>query len=89
MKAQKENNMKYYRDYWSLLYAKITFLGIACAFTGSVSSVWKTKAIEFLIDYIRRNPKYFARKFYKKKMPFEVDLFEEHHLLMSHFRRRL
>ena len=76
-----QNNPEYYKDYWSLLYVKTTFWGFAWAFAGSVSSVWKAKAIEFLIDYIRKNPKYFARKFYKKNVSFEVDLLEEHYFV--------
>lgn len=72
---------EYYRDNWSLLHAKITFWGFAWAFTGSVSSVSKAKAIEFLIDCIRKNPKYFARKFYKKDVSVEFDFLDEHYFV--------
>ena len=39
------------------------------------------KVFEFLINYIRKNPKYFTRKFYKKNFSYEVDLFEGHYFV--------
>lgn len=79
-----KSSMNYYGDYWSLLYAKITFWGFAWAFAGRVSSVWENKVIEFLINCMRKNLKYFARTFYKKLTYLKSII-----LLMSHFRRRL
>lgn len=44
-------------------------------------SCLKNQSYWFLMNYIRKNAKYFACKFYKKKLSFEVDLFEEQYFV--------
>lgn len=50
-------------------------------------SCLKNQSYWFLINYTRKNAKYFSRKFYKKKLSFEVDLFEEQYFVNVAFPR--